>query len=184
MSQDIEDTFPAQKLSGEPHPEPATLDLMRMGIAGFEPTFLAGLDPIRSGHGPRLAALAGRRLTGYALVRFAENGEWFADCPVVLDFDGVRLELCHWKFDELSIGWNSVDTAAAITEWGWFGLTPMWSAVDDRLGRFAGQELLEVALLEYRAPDWDAANGTVAVDTMDIRRLRSARHQSGARRAD
>ncbi|MEU6612491.1 hypothetical protein [Streptomyces parvus] len=50
-----------------------------------------------------MAALAGRRLTGYALVRFVEDGEWFADCPVVLDFEGVRVEICHWKFDELSI---------------------------------------------------------------------------------
>ena len=32
-----------------------------------------------------------------------EDGDWFADCPVVLDFDGVQVEICHWKFDELSI---------------------------------------------------------------------------------
>jgi hypothetical protein len=60
-----------------------------MGIPGFEPSFLAGVDAIQAVHGSRLAALAGRRLTGFAVVRFAEDGEWFADCPVVLDFDGI-----------------------------------------------------------------------------------------------
>ncbi|MEU3793895.1 hypothetical protein AB0F07_29495 [Streptomyces fructofermentans] len=80
---------------------------MNMGISGFEPSFLIGVDAIRQAHGSRLAALAGRRLTGFALVRFAEDGDWFADCPVVLDFDGIQVECCHWKFDELSIGWDT-----------------------------------------------------------------------------
>jgi hypothetical protein len=135
-----------------------------MGISGFEPGFLVGLDAVRIDHGSRLAALAGRRLTGYALVRFAENGEWFADCPVVLDFDGVQVEICHSKLDELSIGWNTIDTAAVITGWDWFELTPEWSCADERLGQFVGQELREVALLVWRPPGHDLAGGTVAVE--------------------
>jgi hypothetical protein len=106
----------------------------------------------------------GRRLTGYALVRFAENGEWFADCPVVFDFDGVQVELCHWKLDELSIGWNTIDTAAVITGWDWSGLTPEWSCADGRLGQLVGQELREVALLVWRPSGHDLADGTVAVE--------------------
>lgn len=60
-----------------------------MGICGFEPAFLVGLEAVREAHGPALAALAGRRLTGFALVRFAEDGYRFADRPIVLDFDGI-----------------------------------------------------------------------------------------------
>lgn len=135
-----------------------------MGISGFDPVFLTGIDAIREEHGARLAALAGRRLTGHALVRFAENGEWFADCPVVLDFDGVQVELCHWKLDELSIGWNTIDTSAAITGWDGPDLTPQWSFADTRIGRFAGHKLHEVALLEWCSPDHDLANGSVAVE--------------------
>jgi hypothetical protein len=86
-----------------------------MGISGFEPTFLIGLDVVREEHGSCLAGLGGRCLTGYALVRFADDGEWFADCPVVLDFDGMRVEICHWKLDELSISWNTIDVAAGIS---------------------------------------------------------------------
>ncbi|MEV4095889.1 hypothetical protein [Streptosporangium saharense] len=135
-----------------------------MGVSGFEPTFLVGLQAIRDEHGQGLAALGGRCLTGFALVRFVEDGEWYAGCPVVLDFDGVQVEICHSKFDELSIGWNTVDTTAAISGWEWFELTPAWSSADERLEPFIGQELSEVALLEWRPSGRDMAAGTLAVE--------------------
>ncbi|MFI5527730.1 hypothetical protein ACIA8O_04145 [Kitasatospora sp. NPDC051853] len=135
-----------------------------MGIAGFEPSFLVGVDAVRRAHGARLAALAGRRLTGFAVVRFAEDGEWFADCPVVLDFDGVRVEVCHWKFDELSIGWDTIDTTAAITGWEDSGFTPEWSRRDEHLAPLLGQELREVTLLQWRPSKHDLAAGSVTVE--------------------
>ncbi|AQZ70424.1 hypothetical protein BKM31_15795 [[Actinomadura] parvosata subsp. kistnae] len=137
-----------------------------MGISGFEPTFLVGLQAIRDEHGQGLAALGGRRLTGFALVRFIENGDWYADCPVVLDFDGVQVEISHWKFDELSISWNTIDTAAAITGWEEDDApTPVWSSTDERLEPFVGQELREVALLVWHPSSRDdMAGGTVAVE--------------------
>jgi hypothetical protein len=46
-----------------------------MGISGFEPPFLIGVDAIRQAYGSRLVTLAGRRLAGLALVRFTEDGD-------------------------------------------------------------------------------------------------------------
>ncbi|RBQ16643.1 hypothetical protein DP939_28535 [Spongiactinospora rosea] len=135
-----------------------------MGISGFAPTFLVGLKAVRDDHGPSLAALGGRRLTGFAIVRFIEDGDWYADCPIVLDFDGVQVEICHSKFDELSIGWNTIDTTAAISGWEWFEMTPAWSGADERLEPFIGQELREVALLEWRPSRRDVAADTLAVE--------------------
>ncbi|OKI96774.1 hypothetical protein [Kitasatospora sp. CB01950] len=135
-----------------------------MGISGFEPSFLVGIEAVRQAHGSRLASLAGGRLTGFALVRFVEDGDWFADCPVVLDIDGRQVEICHSQLDALSIGWNTIDTSAAITGWEWFELTPQWSHSDERLEPFVGQELREVALLEWRPARHDLATGTVAVE--------------------
>ena len=137
---------------------------MSMGIAGFEPSFVVGIDTIRRTHEARLEELHGRSLTGFALVRFAEDGDWFADCPVVLDFDGIQLEVCHSQLDELSIGWNTINTAAIISGWEWFELTPEWSRSDERLEAFVGQTLREVALLEWRPSSPDLAAGTVAVE--------------------
>ncbi|MGW4999692.1 hypothetical protein ACWEP8_18670 [Streptomyces hydrogenans] len=148
---------------------------MKWGIAGFEPTFLSGLDAVRQVHGPRLAALAGRRLTDFAVVRFAEDGEWFADCPVVLDFEGARVEVCHQKLDELSIGWATIDTTAPVTGWEWYERTPRWSREDERLAPFVGEELREVALLERRPDGPDLAAGRVALEFAFARdRLRIA----------
>lgn len=137
-----------------------------MGISGFEPTFLVGLEAVREEHGPSLAELGGRRLTGFALVRFVEDREWYAECPVVLDFDGVQVEVRHRKFDELSIGWNTIDTTAAISGWEEYDeLTPAWSSADERLEPFVGQELREVALLEWHPSSrHDVAGGTIAVE--------------------
>ncbi|MER5865132.1 hypothetical protein [Kitasatospora sp. NPDC002040] len=111
-----------------------------------------------------MAELTGRRLTGFALVRFAEDGDWFADCPVVLDFDGIQVELCHWKLDELSIGWDAIDTTAAITGWESSEFTPRWSHSDERLELCLGDVLREVTLLEWQPADRDLAAGTVAVE--------------------
>ena len=135
-----------------------------MGISGFKPSFLVGIKAVRQAHGSRPARLAGRRLTGFAVVRFVEDGDWFADCPVALDFDGVQVEVCHSKLDELSIGWDAIDTAATITGWEWFELTPQWSHRDERFEPFVGQELCEASLLEWRPADRDLAAGTVAVE--------------------
>ncbi|MFE9537221.1 hypothetical protein [Streptomyces sp. NPDC006691] len=135
-----------------------------MGISGYEPSFLTGIAAIRQAHESRLATLVGRRLTRCALVRFIEDGNWFADCPVVLDFDGLQVEVCHSKLDELSIGWNTIDTAATITGWEWLELTPQWSHYDERLERFVGRELRGVALLEWRPVERDLAAGMVMVE--------------------
>ncbi|MFJ6825509.1 hypothetical protein ACIQRJ_34435 [Streptomyces niveus] len=137
-----------------------------MGVSGFNPSFLVGIESVRQAHESPLVKLAGRRLTEFALVRFVEDGDWFADCPVVLDFDGVQVEVCHSKFDELAIGWDTIDTEASITGWEWSEFTPRWSHRDEYLEPFVGQELREVALLEWRPaePNRDLAAGSVTVE--------------------
>ncbi|MEV3981935.1 hypothetical protein [Nonomuraea sp. NPDC049758] len=70
----------------------------------------------------------------------------------------------HSKFDELSIGWNTIDPTAAMTGWEWFELTPAWSSADERLEPCVGQELGEVALLEWQPSGRDTAAGTLAVE--------------------
>ncbi|XVS65101.1 hypothetical protein ACQPYE_03270 [Actinosynnema sp. CA-299493] len=64
------------------------------GIEGYRPDWGNGLDDAMR-HAARMRALVGRRLTDAWLVWDLERDEWWADCPVLLDFDGERIEINH-----------------------------------------------------------------------------------------
>jgi hypothetical protein len=123
---------------------------MHLGIAGFEPMWLAGLDTIRRAHGERLARLVGRRLTAVDLVYVAEDGSWFADTPMVLDFAGECVEICHRKFADLSITWNTIDRSAPIVGWEDSDFSPRWRTGQPPLDGLVGGVGRAVALLEWR----------------------------------
>jgi hypothetical protein len=131
------------------------------GIGGYLPRWLNGVEYIVECHGRRLRDLAGRRLTRTWVVWDLEADEWFADCPVVLDFAGERLEINHQKFDDMSITWNSIDPARA----------PVWPTSDPfrlvwrddlppALVAWRGQRLESVELLEWAGGD--LADGSIA----------------------
>ncbi|MGK5517835.1 hypothetical protein ACSNN9_00585 [Micromonospora sp. URMC 107] len=132
------------------------------GIVGYRPSWLSGIDAIAHRQGRRLRGLVGRRLTRTWVVWDDDDDEWFADCPVVLDFAGERVEVNHQKFDELSITWNTVDVARA----------PAWPTSDDFRLRWRddvpavlaarrGQRVEAVELLEWAGGD--LADGAVTV---------------------
>lgn len=137
---------------------------VHLGIPGFLPRWLTGLNAIKTAHGERLGSLVGRHLTGADLVYLIEDGSWYADCPVVLDFEGERVEICHQKFDDVSITWNAIDCSAPIGGWDEADdFTPVWRAGDRPIADFVGGEVREVALLEWRSGH-DMADGMVAVE--------------------
>ncbi|WP_030486870.1 hypothetical protein [Micromonospora chokoriensis] len=133
------------------------------GITGYQPRWLNGVNEVANRHGHRLRGLVGRRLTGTWVVWHTEDDSWFADCPMVLDFGGERLEINHQKFDDLSITWNSIDVTRA----------PSWPTSNDFelvwrddvpavLAARCGQRLAAVELLEWAAGG-DLADGSVAL---------------------
>ena len=71
------------------------------GIAGYQPNWRNGVNDVANRYGRRLRGLVGRHLTSTWVVWDADDGERFADCPVVLDFAGERLAVNHHKFDDL-----------------------------------------------------------------------------------
>lgn len=134
------------------------------GVPGYQPTWLHARRDVEAAHGARLAALAGRTLTHVWLVWDLDEDEWFADCPVLLDFAGEQVEVNHQKFDDLSITWNSVSPARPVT----------WPTSDDfrlawraeplpGLAALPGHRLREVALLEWWDEKGDLANGSLAL---------------------
>lgn len=119
-------------------------------------------------HGGRLASLIGRRLTDGWLVWDHRYAAWLADCPVVLNFGGEQIEICHQEFDQLSITWNIIIPTARI-EWSDADDTTgsarlEWrNDADPRLAAFNGRRLVSIDLLEWDGRAGDFGNGTLAV---------------------
>ncbi|MFG1838087.1 hypothetical protein ACGFH8_06575 [Micromonospora sp. NPDC049175] len=131
------------------------------GITGYQPGWRNGIADVAGRHGQRLRSLVGRRLTSTWVV-WDDDDSWFADCPVVLDFDEERLEVNHQKFDDLSITWCTIDVTRA----------PLWPTSDGfllrwrddapaRLAAWRGQRIEAVELLEYAGGN--LADGSVAL---------------------
>ncbi|MEH0974525.1 hypothetical protein V6U77_25665 [Micromonospora sp. CPCC 205546] len=134
------------------------------GIPGYQPSWLRARPDIETTHGARLAALAGRTLTHVWLVWDLDEDEWFADCPVLLDFAGEQVEVNHQKFDDLSITWNSVRPVGPVTWLATDDLRLAWRAEPlPGLAALPGRRLREVALLEWRGATGDLANGSLAL---------------------
>ncbi|KAA2246360.1 hypothetical protein F0L68_40740 [Solihabitans fulvus] len=138
-------------------------------IQGYQPQSLNGLRASGTAHGQRLHALTGRRLRRAWLLWDLDADEWFADGPVLLDFDGEQVEINHAKFNDLSITWNTPDPTGQPT-WAYGD----WGHPDDHvfhlgwrhdarpeLTALQGQPLQAVELLEYAGGDM--ADGMIAV---------------------
>lgn len=118
--------------------------------------YLVGFD---TGHGRRLAGLVGRRLSHAWLLWDRDAEEWFADAPVLLDFDRDQLEIQHQKFDDLSITWATADPNKPVSFLE-FDLAWRSGATSD-LANLEGRHLREISLLEWRG--CDMADSMVAV---------------------
>lgn len=86
------------------------------GISGWRADWRPAPEQL-SRHADALGALVGARLTGAWTIWIGES-DWFADMPVVLQFDGVQqLEVCWQKLDDISISWNTIDVEVAPKAW-------------------------------------------------------------------
>lgn len=133
--------------------------MLDFDIATYAPEWLRGPAAITAGHGERLRALVGRRLTRAWLLWNVPDDTWFADAPVLLDFGGEQVEIQHQKFDDLSVSWNSL-APQGPAHWPGFDLRWRHDAVP-ALAALQGRPLQDVELLEWRGDD--AAQGTVAL---------------------
>lgn len=88
------------------------------GIESYTPCFYENAKDIMTEHAKQLNNIVGKRIIDVWIVWDAKNDEWFKDCPVVLDIEGIQLELCTTELDKLSITYNTIDMSAAIN---WYG---------------------------------------------------------------
>jgi hypothetical protein len=125
------------------------------GIRDYRADWQPGRDAAAA-HGKHLARLAGRTLTHAWLLWDVHDDEWFADAPVLLDFEGEQLEIQHRKFDDLSLTWNTV--TPDTNPFPWADFTLRWR---NDVVAGSGEAVSAVELLEWRGQDM--ARGMVAV---------------------
>jgi hypothetical protein len=97
--------------------EGRTVTATNPSVSGWRPDFRPGHEQVAL-HAARLHAVLGQRIVESWGVWDLEHDEWFADLPVVLQFNaGVGLEVCWEKFDDLSITWDTIDVGVTPTGW-------------------------------------------------------------------
>ncbi|THA33967.1 hypothetical protein E6W17_30475 [Streptomyces sp. A1547] len=137
------------------------------GIEGYHPLWLNGPGLVARTHGPRLHALRGRPLTRVWMVWDLVDDEWFPDCPVLLDFDDVQVEINHQKFDDLSLTWNTINPSRPVT---WTGFDLEWRPdVLPDLQTIRGMTLQGAELLEWKVDNIAGSTTDVSFVFADAR---------------
>ena len=122
------------------------------GLSGYAPTPTSNLGDLVAAHSVRLGELVGRRLTGTALMWDVKAEQWWPDGPVVLDFEGTRVEINHGKADEVAISWDAIDLDRPVRWAGSRKPKLTWRAdVPSDLVALHGLEVTSVALLRWQA---------------------------------
>ncbi|WP_018253267.1 hypothetical protein [Salinispora mooreana] len=137
-------------------------EVFDFGIVGYRPRWLRGIEAVARPHDPRLAGLVGRTLRHVWLVWDLGADEWFADCPVLLDFGDEQVEINHTRTDDLSITFNSIDPHQPLTWPTSDGFQLAWRPEPiAQLEELRGQELRHASLLEWAGGTM--ADGSVAL---------------------
>lgn len=83
-------------------------------LSGYRPRWLYTAREILDVHGRRLGELVDQRLLRTWLVWDTDADDWFAEGPVVFEFERTRLTVCHRTAGECSLSWDDLDPAEPI----------------------------------------------------------------------
>jgi hypothetical protein len=121
-----------------------------LGIENYNPSFSSNTTDIIIELGQELKNLIGKKILDIWLVWETNEDEWFKDCPVVLNIEGMQLELCTTKIDELSITFNMIDMSKELNwyhiddfqlEWRKEPLSDLLTVIN--------KKIINVELIEY-----------------------------------
>jgi hypothetical protein len=96
-------------------------------------------------HGQRLVQLAGRTLRHVWLAWDPDGDRCVPDWPVLLDFGAEQVEINHYKIDDVSITFNSIDPGQPISSDVGFEWRP---GALPQLQTLTGQQLRHTRVLE------------------------------------
>jgi hypothetical protein len=95
-----------------------------------------------------------------------QDDRYFGDGPVALDFDGEQLEICHQKFIDVSITWNTLFPENELSSDRFPGMTLKKDGMPS-MRRFLGRRLAGVDLLEWDLRDGGESDVAIHLDFGD-----------------
>lgn len=86
-------------------------------ISGYEPEWISDPDEFCKRHEGTLSKRLGQPVLNTWTLWDTANDEHLTDAPVIIAFGSAdQIEICCWKFDELSVTYNAIDVDCSV-EW-------------------------------------------------------------------
>ncbi|GAA4217193.1 histidine phosphatase family protein [Actinocatenispora rupis] len=99
---------------GHLHAAEAPIGAFTHQVGGYRPRWLYSAREVLDVHGSRLSDLIGRQLRHTWLLWDRDLDEWYSEGPVVFDFAGTRLTVCHRRSGECSLSWDDLDPSEPV----------------------------------------------------------------------
>lgn len=116
-------------------------------LSGYKPNFTTRLDDLAT---DLLPGLLGQELRLSQVVWDIDDDSFFADAPVLLQFDTDTLEVCFSKLDQVSLTTDTIDLEITPTWFGGYDFNLEWrNGPDSVFLDVIGRRLSAVRLIEY-----------------------------------
>lgn len=120
-----------------------------LGIKDYEPIFYTDINEFINFHGDSLRQLIGSTIEGIWTVHEISDGEFWADCPVILVVGGRQLEFCSFNDREIAVTWNEIDLKEKLDWYGNDELNLEWRKnAFGNFSLFIGKQMEEIEVIE------------------------------------
>lgn len=121
-----------------------------LGMDSYNPHFYSESSDIMTELGQELKKLIGKEILDIWVVYDINNNEWFKDCPIVLNVDGIKVELCAIKIDEFAITFNTIEMSEKLNWYDIDNFNLEWrkEPINDLL-LVKNKKICNIELIEY-----------------------------------
>lgn len=120
------------------------------GIENYNPHFYSDSTDIITQLGQELKKLIGKEILDIWVVYDTNNNEWFKDCPIVLNVEGIKLELCASKINEFAITFNTIDMSKKLSWYDMCNFDLDWRKEPiNELLLVKNKKICNIELIEY-----------------------------------
>ncbi|AXI00933.1 hypothetical protein DV702_15180 [Sporosarcina sp. PTS2304] len=133
-----------------------------LGIKDYNPKFYTDKNEFIKEHGATLKSLIGSNLREVWTVHEASDGEFWADCPVILLIGEKQLEFCSFKDDEIAVTWDEIDLKETVDWYGDQELNLEWrkNAIENT-ALFIGRQIEKIEVIEMTQEAIDAKDNLI-----------------------